>query len=113
MSNPKSIYTKTSKGMMEVAGKTNAGLPRDIKNVLSLVDGKLNVAQLQERCGLPMPKVLEALTALTRNGFVREFVVEDTSFPESNLDFTFIEQRPSAPPPKPAAPPTAAEEKKR
>ncbi|MCP6725889.1 hypothetical protein NL526_27920, partial [Klebsiella pneumoniae] len=70
----KSVFTKTAKGLMEASGKTSV-LPRQLRNVLKDVDGRLTVADLLERVGkLTEPKLMEILTQMTGDGFVKEFV---------------------------------------
>ena len=44
----RTVLTKTAKGLMEVTGKTSL-LPRDLRNVLSQVDGKATVGDLHQK----------------------------------------------------------------
>jgi len=70
----RTVLTKTAKGLMEVTGKTSL-LPRDLRNVLSQVDGKATVGDLHQKLDkFTETKLLEALARLARDGFVREFV---------------------------------------
>ncbi|HKC44461.1 MAG TPA: hypothetical protein VKC64_11570 [Burkholderiales bacterium] len=70
----RTVLTKTAKGLMEVTGKTSL-LPRDLRNVLSQVDGKATVGDLHQKLDkFTEAKLLEALARLARDGFVREFV---------------------------------------
>ena len=46
----KTIFTKTAKGLMEASGKTSI-LSRDLRNLLKEVDGRLTVADLQQKAG--------------------------------------------------------------
>ena len=70
----KTVLTKTAKGLMEVTGRTSL-LPRELRNVLSHVDGKATVGDLQRKLdGLSEAKLQQMLVRLIREGFVREFV---------------------------------------
>ena len=106
----RTVLTKTAKGLMEVTGKTSL-LPRDLRNVLSQVDGKATVGDLHQKLDkYTEPKLLEALARLARDGFVREFVSAPASIsPPSqvpivqediDLDFSALISKP---------PPTKAE----
>ncbi len=44
------IYTKTAKGLREVAGKTHA-LSRDLRNILKKFDGKTPASELLKTAG--------------------------------------------------------------
>ncbi len=100
----RTVLTKTAKGLMEVTGKTSL-LPRDLRNVLSQVDGKATVGDLHQKLDkYTEPKLLEALGRLTKEGFVREFVSAPASIsPPSqvpivqediDLDFTALISKP-------------------
>ena len=100
----RTVLTKTAKGLMEVTGKTSL-LPRDLRNVLSQVDGKATVGDLHQKLDkFTEPKLLEALGRLTKDGFVREFVSAPASIsPPSqvpivqediDLDFTALISKP-------------------
>jgi hypothetical protein len=110
--NRRSILTKTGKGLMEATGKTS-NLARDLRNILKEIDGKVSVSELLEKGKITEPKLLEALTYMEREGYLREFVgkQEDVSrtptgrapiAPSStdsneDLDFTaFTPAKPSA-----------------
>jgi hypothetical protein len=110
--NRRSILTKTGKGLMEATGKTS-NLSRDLRNILKEIDGKVSVSELLEKFDKTTePKLLEALTSMEREGYVREFVgkqdegprIPDASSPgsqsfgdASDLDFTaFTPARPNA-----------------
>jgi AsmA-like protein len=89
----KSILTKTAKGLMEATGKTS-DLPRDLRNLLKEVDGKVTVGQLQMRQELfTETKFMDALRSLERDGYVREMTPQkdDPAAPRSPLS------RPSGP----------------
>ncbi len=108
--NRRSILTKTGKGLMEATGKTSH-LPRDLRNVLKEIDGKVSVSALLERLDrFTEPKLVEALIGLERDGYVREFIgsqdsgantplgrsplsqplSQPSSDPVDDLDFTVI-----------------------
>ena len=70
--NPKTIYTKTSKGVLEVKNKTSK-LPRDVGLVFLAVDGKSTFADLLAKSGIGEKKLTEVLDKLTADGFVRVF----------------------------------------
>lgn len=95
---PRTIYTKTPKGVMEVKNKT-AKLPRDVGLVFLSVDGKSTVADLARKAGMEEKKLHEVLEKLTTDGFVRVFSSPDTAKPagaavpapaavSDDLDFT-------------------------
>ncbi len=96
----KTVLTKTAKGLMEVTGKTSL-LARDQRNLLSHVDGKATVGDLQHRIEkLSEAKLNQLLTRLISDGFVREFVSAPNSLSplsqlgtRQDLDFSeFIPQ---------------------
>jgi hypothetical protein len=100
----RTVLTKTAKGLMEVTGKTSL-LPRDLRNVLSQVDGKATVGDLHQKLDkFSEPKLLEVLGKLSKDGFVREFVSAPASIsPPSqvpivqediDLDFTALITKP-------------------
>ena len=100
----RTVLTKTAKGLMEVTGKTSL-LPRDLRNVLSQVDGKATVGDLHVKLErLSESRLHEALARLVREGFVREFVSAPASVsPPSqvpivqedvDLDFSTLISRP-------------------
>ena len=100
----RTVLTKTAKGLMEVTGKTSL-LPRDLRNVLSQVDGKATVGDLHMKLDrLSEAKLFESLGKLVKEGFVREFVSAPASVsPPSqvpivqedvDLDFSALISRP-------------------
>jgi hypothetical protein len=100
----RTVLTKTAKGLMEVTGKTSL-LPRDMRNVLSQVDGKATVGDLHVKLDkFTETKLFDALGKLVREGFVREFVSAPASVsPPSqvpivqedvDLDFSSLISRP-------------------
>ena len=74
----KIVLTKTAKGLMEAAGKTSL-VSRDVRNVLTLIDGKATVGDLQAKLQLAEPKLNTHLATLMRIGLVREFVIAPAS----------------------------------
>jgi hypothetical protein len=110
--NRRSILTKTGKGLMEATGKTN-DLSRLLRNILKEIDGKVSVKELLDKFEkISEPQLLEALSEMERDGYVREFVGKQqdaprqpagrASAPQSStdaddLDFTaFTPAKPSA-----------------
>jgi hypothetical protein len=100
----RTVLTKTAKGLMEVTGKTSL-LPRDLRNVLSQVDGKATVGDLHQKLDkFSEAKLLDTLGKLVKDGFVREFVSAPASVsPPSqvpivqedvDLDFTALISKP-------------------
>jgi hypothetical protein len=100
----RTVLTKTAKGLMEVTGKTSL-LPRDLRNVLSQVDGKATVGDLHQKLDkYTEPKLLDALGKLSKDGFVREFVSAPASISppsqvpivqeDMDLDFTALMSKP-------------------
>jgi hypothetical protein len=100
---PKTIYSKTPKGVLEIKNKT-AKLPRDAGMVFLAVDGKSTAANLLRKSGMEERKLHEILEKLTADGFIRVFSVQETAKPaaaattaigpvpgpgaEDDLDFT-------------------------
>ena len=98
---------------MEATGKTS-NLSRDLRNILKEIDGKVSVSELLEKFErLGEPKLLEALSEMERDGYVREFVGKQDEGPRvpvgrgpasqqslgdgSDLDFTaFTPAKPNA-----------------
>src|ERR1700744_338383 len=98
----KSIFTKTAKGLNEASGKTSV-LPRDLRNVLKEVDGKLSVGDLLQRLTkLNEPKLTEMLGRLEGDGFLKEFMPATARAAAPTLA--------PAPAPAPAAPAPAGDD---
>lgn len=110
--NRRSILTKTGKGLMEATGKTSS-LSRDLRNILKEIDGKVSVNELLEKFEkLTEPKLLELLSSMEKDGYVREFIDKQDEGPRtpvgrasgppslgegSDLDFTaFTPAKPNA-----------------
>ncbi len=101
----RTVLTKTAKGLMEVTGKTSL-LSRELRNVLTQVDGKATVGDIHQKLDrFAENKLFETLGKLTKDGFVREFVSAPTSIsPPSqvpivqeegeDLDFSNLASRP-------------------
>jgi AsmA-like C-terminal region len=100
----RTVLTKTAKGLMEVTGKTSL-LPRDLRNVLSQVDGKATVGDLHQKLDkYTETKLLDTLGKLSKDGFVREFVSAPASISppsqvpivqeDMDLDFTALMSKP-------------------
>ena len=81
--NRRSILTKTGKGLMEATGKTS-NLSRDLRNILKEIDGKVSVSDLSEKFGkLSEAKLLEALSSMEKDGYLREFVGKQDDGPST------------------------------
>jgi len=110
--NRRSILTKTGKGLMEATGKTS-NLSRDLRNILKEIDGKVSVNELLEKFDkLTEQKLLELLSSMEKDGYVREFIGKQDEGPRtpvgrasgppslgdgSDLDFTaFTPAKPNA-----------------
>src|SRR5260370_8606501 len=111
--NRRSILTKTGKGRRGGAGKSS-NLSGDLRNILKEIDGKVSVSELLEKFGrMPEPRLLEALSGMEKEGYLREFVRKQDEAPRApmgrapaqsstdgggeDLDFTaFTPAKPSA-----------------
>jgi hypothetical protein len=84
--NPKTIYTKTGKGMLEMKNKS---LSKDIGRVLTLIDGKSNVGSiLGKEDKLGETKLREILKKLESDGYIRVFSTGPETMFSADLDFT-------------------------
>jgi hypothetical protein len=91
--NRRSILTKTGKGLMEATGKTSS-LSRDLRNILKEIDGKVSVSELLEKFErLGEPKLLEALSNMERDGYLREFVGKQDEGPRTPVGRAPISQQ--------------------
>jgi hypothetical protein len=91
--NRRSILTKTGKGLMEATGKTS-NLSRDLRNILKEIDGKVSVTDLLDKFDkLTETKLIEALSTMERDGYVREFIGKQDEGPRTPVG------RPSSGPP--------------
>src|SRR3990172_6299708 len=100
---PKTIYSKTPKGVLELKNKTSK-LPRDAGMVFLAVDGKSTAADLLRKSGLEERRLHATLEKLAADGFIRVFTVPEPARPaapaaptvgpvpgpglEDDLDFT-------------------------
>ena len=64
---PQTVFTKTSKGVLEVKNKT-IKLPRDLGMVFVAVDGKSTFADLVSKSGIGARKLEEAIDKLVADG---------------------------------------------
>ena len=97
---------------MEATGKTS-NLSRDLRNILKEIDGKVSVSELTEKFSkMGETKLLECLSGMERDGYLREFVGKQEAGPStppgrgpasqslgegSDLDFTaFTPAKPNA-----------------
>src|SRR5688572_11500123 len=69
---PKTIYSKTPKGVLEVKNKT-AKLDRTAGQVFLAVDGKSTVTDLLKKAGMEEKILHEVLEKLTADGYIRVF----------------------------------------
>src|SRR6185503_15077622 len=93
---PQTIYTKTSKGVLEIRNKA-VKLSRELNRVFLLVDGKSTLADmLAHERGLEEPQLVDWLTKLETDGYIRVFSspAQATAAPAA---------APAAAPPAPAA----------
>jgi hypothetical protein len=70
--NPKSVYAKTPKGVVDVKNKT-AKLTREEGTVFLMVDGKSTVADLLKRSGMADVRLNYAIDKLTTDGYIKLF----------------------------------------
>jgi len=73
---PKTIYSKTPKGVLEIKNKTSK-LPREAGMVFLAVDGKSTAADLQKKSGMEEKKLHDTLEKLAADGFIRIFTVPE------------------------------------
>ena len=68
---------------MEATGKTS-NLSRDLRNILKEIDGKVSVSDLSEKFSkLSEAKLLEALSSMEKDGYLREFVGKQDDGPST------------------------------
>src|SRR6185503_16571850 len=67
---PKTIFTKTAKGVLEVKNKT-IRLPRDLGLVFLAVDSKSTLAELPQKAGISEATLTAAIEKLVNDGYVR------------------------------------------
>lgn len=73
---PKTIYSKTPKGVLELKNKTSK-LSRDAGMVFLAVDGKSTAADLLRKSGLEERRLHATLEKLAADGFIRVFTVSE------------------------------------
>ena len=73
---PKTIYSKTPKGVLELKNKTSK-LPRDAGMVFLAVDGKSTAADLLRKSGMEEKKLHQTLEKLVADGFIRVFTAPE------------------------------------
>jgi len=69
---PKSVYAKTPKGVLEVKNRT-AKLTREEGTVFIMVDGKSTVADLIKKSGMGDMRLNYAIDKLTADGYIKIF----------------------------------------
>jgi hypothetical protein len=73
---PKTIYSKTPKGVLEVKNKTSK-LPREAGMVFLAVDGKSTAADLLKKSGMDEKRLHQTLEKLAADGFIRVFTAPE------------------------------------
>jgi len=87
---PKTILSKTSKGVFEVNNKS-IRLPRKYGLVFLAVDGRSPVSDLGKKTGMDDSSLLQVLHRLMADGYVKIFYEprdEELSYTDRDLDFT-------------------------
>ena len=90
---PKTIFTKSSKGVHEIINRT-IRLPRDLGLLFLAVDGRCTVSELSQKAGMNESSLVQALYKLVADGYIRVFYEPPEagqSLPVSadiDLDFT-------------------------
>jgi hypothetical protein len=74
----KTIYSKTGKGVLEIKSKAGK-LARDLVRVLTLIDGKSNVAELISKSRLSDADMNRSLSQLSNGGYIKEFSATSSS----------------------------------
>ena len=97
--NLSAIFSKTGKGVQEASGKTSQ-LSRGDRTVLSAIDGKTSLAEVQKKFEkLAGPKFEALIQQLDKDGFIRE-VSSGAAQPAAPAARTPAAPSRSAPPPK-------------
>ena len=68
----KTIYSKTGKGVLEIKNKAGK-LSKDLVKVLTLIDGKSNMADLLAKAKFDDAEMDKAITQLSAGGYIKEF----------------------------------------
>src|SRR3990172_5416979 len=68
----KTIYSKTGKGVLEIKNKVGK-LAKELVKVLTLIDGKSNVAERIAKSGLGDADMDRSLMQLSTGGYIKEF----------------------------------------
>ena len=90
---PKTIFTKSSKGLHEVLTRT-LRLPRDLGLLFLAVDGRSTVSELSQKAGMDELSLVQALHKLVADGYIMVFYEPPEagqsvpSSADTNLDFT-------------------------
>ncbi len=84
--NPKTIFTKTAKGVTQVNQKS-ASVSRELMKVLKTVDGKSNLDDLERKAEFPLSSLEKFLAQLVKEGYIRVF--ETRSDPPTGFDDDF------------------------
>lgn len=86
----KTIYSKTGKGVLEIKNKAGK-LARDLVKVLTLIDGKSNVAELIAKSKLSDADMDRSLSQLSTGGYIKEFSNTSGSAPSAPLESSYVD----------------------
>ncbi|HWH49019.1 MAG TPA: hypothetical protein VN664_14555, partial [Burkholderiales bacterium] len=86
----KTIYSKTGKGVLEIKNKAGK-LSRDLFKVLSLIDGKSNVAELIAKSKFSDAELDRSLMELSTGGYIKEFSNTSGSAPSTPLESSYVD----------------------
>ena len=81
----KTIYSKTGKGVLEIKNKTGK-LSKDLAKVLTLIDGKSNIADLLAKARFDDAEMDKAITQLSAGGYIKEFSNTSTGVSSGGSD---------------------------
>jgi hypothetical protein len=107
--NLSAIFSKTGKGVQEASGKTSQ-LSRGDRTVLSAIDGKTSLAEVQKKFEkLAGPKFEALIQQLDKDGFIREVSSGSASAAPTTRPAA-TPTRPAATPARPAPPPSGGDD---
>ncbi len=81
----KTIYSKTGKGVLEIKNKAGK-LSKDLIKVLTLIDGKSNMADLLAKAKFDDAEMDKAITQLSAGGYIKEFSNTSTGVSSGGSD---------------------------
>lgn len=101
--NLSAIFSKTGKGVQEASGKTSQ-LSRADRSVLSAIDGKTSLTEVQKKFEkLDKPKFEALIQQLDKDGFIREVSSGSQSAAPTTARPAAAAAKAAPPPPKPAS----------